>query len=39
MNTQRLVMPVGAQSTGAEVFKGIDLRGKRTIDLATARHP
>jgi len=36
MNTQRLVTPFGTQSTAAEVFKGIDLRGKCGIDLATA---
>jgi hypothetical protein len=39
MNTQLIVMPFGGQSTAAEVSKGIDLRGKCGIDLATARHP
>jgi len=36
MNTQRIVTPFGAQSTVAEVFKGIDLRGKRA---STWRRP
>ena len=36
---RRIVTPFGAQSTVAEVFKGIDLRGKRAIDFATPRHP
>jgi NAD(P)-dependent dehydrogenase (short-subunit alcohol dehydrogenase family) len=31
MNTQRIVTPFGAQSTAAEVIKGIDLSGKRAI--------
>jgi hypothetical protein len=39
MNTQRIGTPFSAQSTAAEVIKGIDLGGKRAIDLATARHP
>jgi len=38
MNTQRRVTPFGAQSTAAEVFKGIDLLGESGIDLATARY-
>jgi hypothetical protein len=31
MNTQRIVRPFAAQSTAAEVIKGIDLAGKRAI--------
>jgi hypothetical protein len=38
MNTQRLVMPFGAQSTAAEVFKGID-RYHRPIDSSTRFWP